>query len=163
VLVAVPYTLPFTSVERVLSVIAERVSVEVAVSVPVVRLPIELVEMTAPPWKSMSVEVACVATPPQVVEVTKGHTPPPPDTSAVQSSAFPDASTPRAYWPALQFVPLPASAVAVPALPVHAPEVSMVRTELEPPTLATGLDRERGDEAVRVVVEVVAIRSAEPP
>jgi hypothetical protein len=52
--------------------------VEVAVTEPAVKKPIELVEITAPPWKSMSVEVAWVATPPQVVVVTNGHTPPPP-------------------------------------------------------------------------------------
>ena len=45
-----------------------------------------------------------------------------------------------------------ASAEAVPARPDHVPEVSSVRTELEPPIFATVFERERGVEAVRVVV-----------
>ena len=50
-------------------------------------------------------------------------------------------------------VPLAASAVAVPAFPLHVPEVSIVSTEFDPPTFTTGLESERGEEAVRVVVE----------
>jgi hypothetical protein len=57
--------------------------VDVAVTEPAVRKPIELVEMTAPALKTIKVEVACVATPPHVLGV-KGHTPPPPEESVPQ-------------------------------------------------------------------------------
>lgn len=69
-----------------------------------------------------------------------------------QLSEFPEASTPNGALPAEQLVPFAASAVAVPALPDHVPEVSRVSVELEPPTFTTGLESERGEEAVKVVV-----------
>lgn len=41
---------------------------------------------------------------------------------------------------------------ADPASPDQVPEVSSVRTELDPPTFTTACESERGDDAVRVVV-----------
>lgn len=72
--------------------------------------------------------------------------------ASVQVSAAPEASTPSGKEPAEQFAPFAARADAVPALPVHVPEVSRVSTEFEPPTLKTGLESASGEDAVSVVV-----------
>lgn len=72
VLVPVPYTSPFWSVFRVLLVICGSVSDEVAVTVPAVRLPIELVDITVPAFNTKRVEVALAGLPPYVVAV-KGN------------------------------------------------------------------------------------------
>ena len=72
--------------------------------------------------------------------------------ASVQSCEAPTVLTPRGKFPAEQLAP---SAAKEPAVPLHAPEVSSVRAELEPPTFATGLDNESGEEAVSVVVATV--------
>ena len=58
--------------------------------------------------------------------------------------------------PAEQLVPLAASAVAVPALPLHVPDVLIERAEADGPITEIGCDKERGEVAVKEEVAVFA-------
>lgn len=68
-------------------------------------------------------------------------------------STAPEASTPSGAEPEEQLAPLAANAVAVPAFPVHEPEVSSVRAEEAEPRIVTGCENESAPDVVRVVVD----------
>ena len=83
---------------------------------------------------------------------------------AVQLSAAPDALTPSGNWPAEQFAPLAASAVAVAALPVVLPDepetlpvTFPVRLPLNVPVVVPGSVGLVGIDSVMAPVEALAV------
>src|SRR3989344_4501255 len=73
-----------------------KIAVDVAVSVPTVRLPMEEVAVTRPPLRMRSVDVALAPTPPHVVGV-QAKAPPPAPVASVPQMMLPSTSVSNAW------------------------------------------------------------------